>query len=213
VLAAVTDLVGLGVREARRGRYYSGEALAWSRLDFADRQVRIRDTILDSLQADGATLLASDTIALELTQKNVLFCVHAIPGALSVSAARERVGRPFLRDHEREPLLADAVGPVHLIGCHQGATETQARQLLGFPDATFVQGPFGVYVADPVQNLQFIFLQNCRDDSTTRHAAQRFLEWLTQSGQAEILVERAVSRRRIVVAVAAEAARISGLGW
>jgi hypothetical protein len=35
---AVVSLVKRGVREASRGRYYMGEALDWSRLDFAGRQ-------------------------------------------------------------------------------------------------------------------------------------------------------------------------------
>ena len=51
VLDALTRLTGLGVREALRGRYYSGEALDWMRLDFATRQARIRETIVEALEA------------------------------------------------------------------------------------------------------------------------------------------------------------------
>ena len=39
-------------------------------------------------------------------------------------------------------------GPVHVIACHKTATEAQAIRLLGFPDATVVSAPFGVFVAD-----------------------------------------------------------------
>ena len=107
-------------------------------------------------------------------------------------------------DHEHAHLLQDAHGPVHLIACHRGATETQATALLGFADATVVSGPFGVFVADDVQKVQFAFLANCRDASQTRHALQRFREWLDQTGEAQRLAKRAVSRARIVSVVAAE---------
>ena len=40
VLHAFADLVGLGVREARKGKYYLGDALEWSKLDYHERQVR-----------------------------------------------------------------------------------------------------------------------------------------------------------------------------
>jgi hypothetical protein len=39
VVHAFADLVGLGGREARKGRFYTGDALEWSKLDFAHRQV------------------------------------------------------------------------------------------------------------------------------------------------------------------------------
>jgi hypothetical protein len=58
-------------------------------------------------------------------------------------------------------------GPVHLIGCHKTATETQATRLLGFPDATVVSTPFGVYVADNLQKVQLAFIGNCRDEANT----------------------------------------------
>jgi len=84
--------------------------------------------------------------------------VHAIPAAFTVTSAREMVGRPFLRDLERTDLLKKAQGPLHLIACHRGATETQARAMLGFPDAIVVSDLFGIYVADEVQKVQFAFL-------------------------------------------------------
>lgn len=39
-----------------------------------------------------------------------------------------------------------------MIACNKGATETHATSPLGFPDATVVSDPFGVFVAD-VQNV------------------------------------------------------------
>ena len=145
-----------------------------------------------------------DDVVLPLGGKDIGVVVHAIPAAFTVAAAREMVGRPFLRDHERTDLLKKAQGPLHLIACHRGATETQARALLGFPDAIVVSDLFGIYVADEVQKVQFAFLANCRDDAQTRHALQRFLEWLEQSTEALRLAARAQSRANIVRTIAAE---------
>jgi hypothetical protein len=65
-----------------------------------------------------------------------------------------------------------------------------------------VTAPFGIYVADDVQKVQF--LSNCRDETATRHALQRFIEWLDIAGEAADLVERARSRKRIVQTIAKE---------
>src|SRR5438067_2322605 len=122
---------------------------------------------------------------------------HAIPAAISVASAREMVGQPFLRNHELVDLLPkDGIGPVHLIACHRSVTEGQAMKQLGFPDATIVSPPFGVYVADPIQRIQLLFLANCRDDRSTRHAVQRAFEWLAQTGEGERLAARAEARAR-----------------
>ena len=67
-----------------------------------------------------------------------------------------------------------------------------------------MSGPFGVFVADDVQKVQFAFLANCRDEAQTRHALQRFLEWLVQTGEGVLLAKRAVSRAKIVRLIAAE---------
>jgi hypothetical protein len=204
VLHAFADLVGLGGREARKGRFYTGDALEWSKLDFAHRQEAIRDTLLNYLVGAGATRLGDNLVSHAVASAKILLIVNAIPAALTISAAREMVGRPFLRDHLHVPSLVSAVGPVHLIGCNRGATESQALQLLGFPDATVVTAPFGIYVADDVQKVQFVLLSNCRDETATRHALQRFTEWLDRAGEATDLVERARSRKRIVQSIAKE---------
>jgi hypothetical protein len=203
---AVVTLVQRGVRESSKGRFYSGEALDWGRLDFAARQKEIcrvlREAILQRSNAkeDGGHLFV------KWLGTEVLVAIHAIPAGLGVPAAMELVGQPFLKDYRLEPALSGRrAGPVHLIGCHKTATETQAIKLLGFPDATVVGAPFGVYVADNVQKVQFAFLNNCRDETNTRHGLQRFFEWLDQTGEDTLLAKRAVSRAKIVRAIAREA--------
>jgi len=87
---------------------------------------------------------------------------------------------------------------VHIIACHKSVTENQAVGLLGFPDATIITPPFGVYVADNIQKVQLVFLANCRDESSTRYAVQRFFDWLNRSGEATYLADRARGRKAIV---------------
>ena len=67
-----------------------------------------------------------------------------------------------------------------------------------------ISAPFGIFVADNIQKVQFAFIVNCRDDATTRHGAQRFFEWLAQTGEETLVSERARARARIVCAIAKE---------
>ncbi|GGX19105.1 hypothetical protein GCM10007242_27420 [Pigmentiphaga litoralis] len=208
VFEALSDAVILltqrGVQAAASTRFDVGAALDWTRLDFRQRKIAMESTLKMALSGLKGAKAVDGGVVIKLDGKDVAVVVHAIPASFSVAAARELVGRPFLEDHQRIGLLASAQGPLHLIACHRGATETQATSLLGFPDATVVSGPFGVFVADDVQKVQFAFLANCRDDSQTRHASQRFFEWLQQTGEAVLVARRAVSRARIVKVVAKE---------
>ena len=201
---ALISLAQRGVYACASTRFDVGTALDWTRLDFRQRKMAMESTLKTALSGLKGAKIVNGGVVIKLDGKDVAVVTHAIPAAFSVAAARELVGRPFLDDHQRIKLLASAHGPVHLIACHRGATETQAMSLLGFPDATVVSGPFGVFVADDVQKMQFAFLANCRDDSQTRHATQRFFEWLQQTGEGVLVARRAVSRARIVKLIANE---------
>lgn len=200
---AVVALAQAGVADAARGKYHGGAALDWSRLDFRARRDQMVAVVRESLLARPASEEADGYIFVTLDGFKVLVEVHAIPAALTVGPAREMVGQPFLRDHELSGSLGhDVAGPLHVIACHRTATETQAAKLLGFPDATIVAAPFGVFVADPVQKVQFAFITNCRDAANTRHGVQRFFEWLRQTNEEANVADRAKSRAHIVRAVA-----------
>lgn len=201
---ALLQLTRLGVNSVAASRQDMGAALDWTRMDFRRRKQAMEQAVCASLSGlRGAKALDGATSVL-IDGTPVAVVAHAVPAALGVAAARELVGRPFLTDHEREALLRQAQGPFHLIACHRTATETQATALLGFPDATVISGPFGVFVADDIQKVQFAFLPNCRDESQTRHAVQRFFAWLEQSQEAVNVARRAASRTRIVRAIAKE---------
>jgi hypothetical protein len=203
---ALLTLVQRGVRESSRGRYYSGQALDWTRLNFANRQREMLKVLREAVLQRSSATEDSGNVFVSLGSAEVLFVLHAIPAAIGVPAARELVGQPFLQDHTLHGLFVRRrVGPMHVIACHRSATEAQATKLLGFPDATVVNAPFGIYVADNVQKVQFAFVCNCRDDATTRHGVQRFFDWLEQTGEGALLASRAASRARIVKAIAKEA--------
>jgi hypothetical protein len=203
---AVVSLAQAGVREATKGKFHSGDALDWSRLDLASRQAKMIQVLREAVLAREGSSKVANHVFVRVSSHDLLFQFHAIAAAISVAPAREAVGQPFLRDH----LLTGALtgkrgGPVHIIACHKNATETQAAKLLGFPDATFVSAPFGIFAADPIQNVQFAFIANCRDDANTRHGLQRFMEWLSQTGEDVLMAERAMARSRIIAAIAKEA--------
>lgn len=206
VREAVAGLARLGVREARKGRYAYGTALDWSRLDFVARK-RAMETALGEALHDLGAEPAEDGWAWTVADEPLLAILHGLPAAFGVAPARELVGQPFLKDHayNRSGDAGELAGPVHLVACLKTVSESQAMRQLGFSDATIVVAPFGVYVADPVQKIQMIFLANCRDATTTRHALTRLVEWLGATGEDENLVRRARGRRNIVDVVHREA--------
>ena len=204
VREAVAGLVKLGGREARKGRFAYGTPLDWSRMDFAHRKRAMEEALGRALTDLGAREFGSGWLW-PLGDSALLTLCHGLPAAFGVAAAREMVGQPFLQDHlflgkvvrRREK----PAGPLHLVACLKNVTETQAMRQLGFPDATIVSTPFGVYVSDPVQKIQMIFLANCRDPTTTGHAVTRLVEWLDSTGEAANLARRAIGRRKIVQAI------------
>lgn len=204
VADAVISLAQRGVQSAASTRFDTGAALDWTRLDFRHRKLAMEETLTSSLSGIARAKSMDDGVVVPIGGKSIAIIPHAIPAAFTVAAARELVGRPFLSDHLRVGMLQKAHGPLHLIACHRSATETQATALLGFPDAVVVSGAFGVFVADDVQKTQFAFLNNCRDDTQTRHACQRFFEWLQQTGESDLVAKRAESRSRIVKSIAKE---------
>jgi hypothetical protein len=216
VASAVIELAHADAVATLRGaRGDSGDALDWTRMNYTARASAMIDSAQRAFLQAGAAQPAEPRAPLHLPKErfltrqiagmSVLLCFHAIPAAMTVAAAREMVGQPFLQDHLVVPLLADdIVGPIHLIACARGVSEAQAIRQLGFPDATIVVSGFGVYVADEVQKVQFAFLDNCRDETSSFGKVEELLDWLTRTQEDARLARRARSRARIVKAVAQE---------
>lgn len=148
IIDALMGLTHAGVREMSRGRFHSGQALDWTRLDFRARREQMRLVLLDSMQQRGGSKIHGENLILTFAEEKVVVVADAVPAAMSIGAAKEMVGQPFIRDHEISNLPKDCGGPIHVIACHKTATESQAIRFLGFSDATVVTAPFGIFVAD-----------------------------------------------------------------
>ena len=190
-----------------------GPALAWHRLSYAGRERAMRAEVQEVLEDVEGTKAGNSepregewmTVWLIIGGKKILAALHAVPAVLSQSAAREKVGQPFLWDHTlHADLAAGDGGPLHIVACYKGATESQALKMLGFPDATVVPGRFGLHVADSVQKIQIVLLKNCESPTATRSAVTAWLEWLQRSAEDRLVAARAVARKRIIAAIAEE---------
>ena len=205
VADATVKMVQRGARDASLGKGYVGPALDWSRLSYARRVDEIRNATLHGLKGNAAVTVTDNLARREINGRAILFVANAVPDSMSVAAAREIVGQPHLADHTLHDALTKLHGdPIHLVTCHKGVTESQARTMLGFPDATVVTAPFGIYVVDPVQSIQLVLLAQCRDATRTKIGVQRFLEWLDESEQAAALIAHAAKRKAVVRALAAK---------
>ena len=200
---AVAELVNLGGYEARKGKFDTGDALGWSHLDFESRKKSMEDVVRYALEGRGK--INGDLAYVPFGKIQLLFIIHAIPAAITNAAARELVGRPFHHDYLFAAKIGkDNGGPINLFACHRGVTENQAAALLGQPDVVIVDAPFGVLAVDHASKVQCLFLRNCRDDVSTRLAVQRMFDWLRRSGEEQLLIQRGLSRARIVRTIAAE---------
>jgi hypothetical protein len=200
---AVPDLVRLGVREASRGKYSSGSALDWSRLNYENRKRAMIKVVQSSLALSGGKEIDEKTVIFEVSSTKILWLIDSVPAGMSEPQARESVGKPFLHDHQRASLLTKNVaGPVHIIACHKNVTEAQAIRLLGFADATVVSAPFGIYLVDDIQKIQIVLIKECRDPTASNLGLQSFTAWLAQTGEDSLFIGRAKGRAQIVKAVA-----------
>ena len=204
--SAVSTLTRRGRSSAQKDKYDRGQALEWHRLSFVERQTTMRSALKEALLAGHlATDLGADLVQLRVDLKPILIQVSAVPGAMTVSEARELLGRPHLRDHLLQDDLAKAkrtLGPLHVIACHRAVTESQALKILGFPDAVTITSGFGVFVADNVQMAQLVFLRECRDKTALRQSTQLFMDWLNTSGEGHEIIRRATSRKEVVKVIA-----------
>lgn len=207
--AAVNQLVSLGSRAAAVGG--PSHDLDWDLLDFHRRRRAMIDELRQALEARKGAPHGEHGVVLSADgDRRIYYRCDAVPAAMGVAAAREMVGQPFLHVRELAEELeaagvgAGGAGPIHLIACHKGVTESQAMKILGYPDATIIAAPFGVYVADDVHKVQLVFIAGCRNPSAVHHGMQRLFTWLDQANEEQRLIGRAESRLRIIRAIAAE---------
>jgi hypothetical protein len=206
LVAAIVHQVQLGLREAKKGKYYLGAGLDWTKLNFVQRKEAIEGAIAGVLNGGSSP---DRSLLHDLSAGTVVFSIHAIPDNYSTAEAREMVGRPFLSDHllVNDSLLSEKSnhGPVHIIGVHKKMTESQARSFMGHANVIIVSAPFGYYLADRVEHSQTLIITDCRDETGTRHGIQRCTDWLSQSGEEIKVFERAKKRKAILKEIAKHA--------
>ena len=206
-VAALMSLARQGIGVSGKGSYYAGQALEWTRMDFEQRCKATIEVVAALLAARsvGAKRQGNLVILAMPGGAKTAFRCDCVPSSMTTAGARELVGQPFLSDWKTmDEMPREVAGPVHVIACHKGVTESPAIKLLGFPDAVVVSAPFGVYVADRVQCIQMVFIPNCRDETSTRRGVQHFSRWLAEQAEEADLVARAVSRRNICSVIASE---------
>lgn len=200
----------LAIRGSRQSgqKLDRGQALDWNRLDLDARRIEMRSALARACGvAEPADRNAEHLQAVTINGDRFAMRLDAIPAALTNAAARERVGQPFLGDHERvqQQDQLDAPGVIHLVACHRTITEAQALRILGSPDAMAVASDWGVYALDRVQKVQILFLAKCGNETAIASAARLMKEWLGATGEQARLLANANSRRRILQAIANEA--------
>jgi hypothetical protein len=209
IAGGVADLARTGSREGRKGKFYLGSPLDWSRMSYSVRKAEIEKAAgAFLLSGRGSKRTQEGAYALSLGNESVLLEVHGVPAGFGVAEARELVGRPYLRDHRfAENNAGRFAGPLHVLACHKKCTESQVTKFMGHPDIFLVSAPFGFFAADQTSFVQVFFLTDCRDEISTRLAFQRLFDWIEQAGETERIIGRARSRARILTAVAEEVAR------
>jgi hypothetical protein len=211
VAKAVVDLVALGKREIRKGKYHLGSPLDWSRLSYQERKNTIEEAARKYLRQSKAAEEMADGLVWTWGSAKLLFLVHGVPAGFGIAEARELVGRPFLHDHRKAVARSrsNLVGPLHIIACHKSCTESQIISFMGHPDLFIVQAPFGFFVADQLSFAQIFFLANCRDQTTTHTGLRSLFDWIDQSGEMKRIVKRAKSRAAIMRTTAEEIEKAS----
>jgi hypothetical protein len=213
VREALVDLVQSAAVTPDLAKSNTGPALEWHRMSYGQRENAMRAEVYNVLKGVPGTKPGNIkpkeeewmTAWLMIAGKKTLAALHAVPAGLSQSAAREKVGQPFLLDHTlHDELVGGDGGPIHIVACYKGVTESQALKMLGFPDATVVPGRFGLHVADSVQKIQIVLLKNCQSPTTTRHAITTWLEWMKRAAEDGHVAKRAAARKRIIAAIAGE---------
>jgi hypothetical protein len=99
LVEAVARLARSGATLLRKESYALGQALEWSKLDYAARKLTMESACLDVLAERQGQMrdkkLEANAVRVRIDKSEVLFFAHAIPAAASVAAARELVGKPF----------------------------------------------------------------------------------------------------------------------
>ena len=165
-----------------------GKTLDWSKLNYNKRVNEIID-------------ISSRTIKDLSINKEIIIKTHAVPDNMSVSEARSLIKRPFL--YEQDEIKASKLkkGLIHFITIYGNATESQVKNIVGYPDLTVIKTDFGFYLWEQTTHIQIIFLANCKNPDIIKNKIQQFDIWLTASNEIDHVHKRAAARYSILEAI------------
>lgn len=202
---ALIDLLHRGAISTHISQSSSGQALDWQRMNYEARKRSMEEVIVQSLISQPGAKQLKVGVIVRIGSGEIFVKPHATPASLSLAASREKVGQPFLSDHELfHELKTTKAGPIHIIASPKGVTESHALKMLGFPDATVVSDSFGVHIADNVQKIQIVLLKNCVSPSALRRQLTDWFDWLRRTKEDALVLQRAQARFRIVEAITKE---------
>jgi hypothetical protein len=165
-----------------------GESLDWSKMNYSERQEKIIEKLkvtFDSLPGLSQAIKA----------------YWAIPDNMSVAEARNRIGRPFIDEHDLINHRPEKSGVIHFIAVYGNATEIQVKNLVGYPDLTVIKSSFGYYLWEKTTHIQMFFLVKCNNPSKIVTSLTRVNNWLHNSRELPRIVNRAKARYSILEAI------------
>jgi len=177
------DLAFIAKKQLDANNIVFGKTLEWHKLTYPQRIAEIK-----TLSTDSFSDIFPSTICL----------YHAIPDKLSVSDARNSLGRPFLyEDHELKG-TSHTKGVVHFVTAYGNATETQVKNLIGFPDITLIKTPFGFYLWEQTTQVQYIVISKCINPNVINTRKQQIVNWLKASKEKRNINIRSAERFKIL---------------
>jgi len=165
-----------------------GATLDWSKLSYSQREDKLKETV----EASFKTLKPF---------REIIKAYHAIPDNMSVSDARNAIGRPFINEHDLILSRKEKSGVIHFVAVYGNATEMQVKNLVGYPDLTVIKASFGYYLWEKNMHIQMFFLKNCINPQTIKTRHSELANWLSSSREESKIIARAGARYSILDAM------------
>jgi hypothetical protein len=104
---------------------------------------------------------------------------------------------------------AEEMGPLDIILLYHNITDLQIRRHLGNPDIHVSKESWGYFAVDPERFIQSVYLTHCASPHRLDRQLRRFLVWLDDTDQAEMLIKRVEARGHLLKARPPSRERIS----
>lgn len=182
VLSDIENSIKIQKDNVKKSTVY-GDTLHFAQLTYAERRQEI------------TSKLGHDVIPIF---KDTIVNVDAIPDNMSVSDARNLIGRPFLNELHLIKGQSLKSGVIHCIGVFGSVTELQVKNLVGFPDLAVNKTPFGYYLWDTTNHIQMFFLQKCINTNAVGTNINYLSQWLKTSKEEGNVMKRAEARFKIL---------------